>query len=436
MNKIFLKCYCHNADSQEEFPVPLLTRRRAKRDTESARRKYERDKTDDDLRKQWSQRPHTNTPTQGEVKVVTIATDDEELDEEEHMVDGKSTSRQSRDTGYHSASQGDNCSFILGPRDWTPVQSQRPTEEMSHPRTPTVDLKMMVDKGSTEVDEGEGSVDDGLDGEGIVVGLAQGSDDSDVDIIYSTGSHIGVPDNTLDTVEGFHSNDISVQTHSIKSVSPDNLLLNHDTQHSNENFQQEVSNAIISQSIESDKTNDQIYNTCKNVLATSCDDVFDEPEFIASDGESINDIEEVENHLKEQSNEQVTRTETASISRQKTSGSASSQKHSRSWTPSSMHSTAHDDDQSSVTILPHDQDLISVDVKSSAMSQPTTVPDLDITQENDNQSQITDLLAPTTEVKDTESVITGDDATSLAMSMGEDTTSVIQQLRGNLILYM
>lgn len=413
-------------DSLEEVPVPLLTRRRVKRDTASAKKLYDREGTDDDLRKLWSHRPHTNTP--GDIKVVSA---DDDLVED----DSKSTSRQSRDTGYHSTYQGDNCSFILGPRDWTPVEIQRKTEEMIYTGTPTVDLKYMVDKGSTEIDEGEGSIDDGLDGEGIVVGFAHGSDDSDVDIIYSASSHFEVPDNTLEMVEGFHSNDISDQIYSIKSVSPDN----YDKQH--HNFQQEVDkSAIVSQLLESDK--DSILNASdnrpsspcinfcnNNVLATSCDDVFDEPENIASDGESVNDIEDFESQLKLQSNqvEEAVNTNSPIISRQQTPRSVSSQKRSQSRTSSSMHSTAHDDDQSSVTIIPHDQDLISVDVKS-AMSQPITAHDLDISQQTDNKTIVNYIN--THEVKDTESVVTGDDVTSL--SMGEDTTSVIQQLTGKL----
>jgi hypothetical protein len=97
-----------------------------------------------------------------------------------------------------------------------------------------------------------------------------------------------------------------------------------------------------------------------------------------------------------------------------------------------MHSTAHDDDQSSVTIIPHDQDLISVDVRSAKISQ--FVSNQNNAQAMEEDSQVTDNLAPTSEaltlVKDTESCVTGDDATSYAMSMGEDSSTVIQTLRG------
>ncbi|XP_071134623.1 reticulocyte-binding protein homolog 2a-like isoform X3 [Mytilus edulis] len=436
-----------------ENGVPLLTRRRAKHkegDIDSVKRsKYARETTDEDFRRHRSHRPHTNTPTrdQGIVK-VNLPDEEEEAEIDEHCLDAKSSSR---DDGYHSVSQGDSCSFILGPRNWTPVNSQTPAEEVLQPKTPSVDMKKMVDKGSIDFEDSE---DEGLDGEGIVVGFAQDSDDSDVEIIYSTGSHIEVPDNTLDTVEGFHSNDISVQTHSVKSLSPDLILSNHDNlsnKVTNE-IQQEVKSAIVQQEIDSkqdigeisghdlinikNNLSEYIQNesnlNVNNIVATDCDDIAygSDPEFIASDGESVEDL--IENEVKLIQNQKSVSSQDESLGGVKP-GSASSHKHSMSRA-SSMHSTfAHDDDQSSVTILPHDQDLISVDVKS-AKSPTQSVSDQSIAQEHVGESQITDLIAPTAEaesqtlVKDTDSLATGDDVTSTVMSMGEDTTSVTQQL--------
>ncbi|XP_076077129.1 uncharacterized protein LOC143047767 isoform X2 [Mytilus galloprovincialis] len=433
--------------------VPLLTRRRAKHkegDVDSVKRsKYAREPTDEDFRRHRSQRPHTNTPTrdQGIVK-VNLPDEEEEAEIDEHCLDAKSSSR---DDGYHSVSQGDSCSFILGPRNWTPVNSQTPAEEVLQPKTPSVDKKKMVDKGSIDFEDSE---DEGLDGEGIVVGFAQDSDDSDVEIIYSTGSHIEVPDNTLDTVEGFHSNDISVQTHSVKSLSPDLILSNHDNlsnKVTNE-IQQEVKSAIVQPEIDSKQDigeisghnlinikknlSEYIQNesnlNVNNVVATDCDDIAygSDPEFIASDGESVDDV--IENEVKLIQNQKSISSQDESLGGVKP-GSASSHKQTMSRA-SSMHSTfAHDDDQSSVTILPHDQDLISVDVKS-AKSPTQSVSDQSIAQEHVGESQITDLIAPTAEaesqtlVKDTDSLATGDDVTSTVMSMGEDTTSVTQQL--------
>ncbi|CAC5376258.1 unnamed protein product [Mytilus coruscus] len=425
-------------DTLNENGVPLLTRRRAKHkegDVDSVKRsKYAREPTDEDFRRHRSHRPHTNTPTrdQGIVK-VNLPDEEEEAEIDEHCLDAKSSSR---DDGYHSVSQGDSCSFILGPRNWTPVNSQTPAEEHHQPKTPSVDMKKMVDKGSIDFEDSE---DEGLDGEGIVVGFAQDSDDSDVEIIYSTGSHIEVPDNTLDTVEGFHSNDISVQTHSIKSISPDVILANHDNlsnKVTNE-IPQEVKSAIVQQEIDSkqdiflNESNLNVNNTVNNVAATDCDDICygSDPEFIASDGESVDGL--IENEVKLIQNQKNVSPQDESLKGVKP-GSASSHKQSLSRA-SSLHSTfAHDDDQSSVTILPHDQDLISVDVKS-AISPTQSVSDQNIAQEHEGESQITDLIAPTAEsqtlVKDTESLATGDDVTSTVMSMGEDTTSVIQQLR-------
>ncbi|CAG2241127.1 unnamed protein product [Mytilus edulis] len=436
-----------------ENGVPLLTRRRAKHkegDIDSVKRsKYARETTDEDFRRHRSHRPHTNTPTrdQGIVK-VNLPDEEEEAEIDEHCLDAKSSSR---DDGYHSVSQGDSCSFILGPRNWTPVNSQTPAEEVLQPKTPSVDMKKMVDKGSIDFEDSE---DEGLDGEGIVVGFAQDSDDSDVEIIYSTGSHIEVPDNTLDTVEGFHSNDISVQTHSVKSLSPDLILSNHDNlsnKVTNE-IQQEVKSAIVQQEIDSKQDIDEISGhdliniknnlseyiqnesnlNVNNIVATDCDDIAygSDPEFIASDGESVEDL--IENEVKLIQNQKSISSQDENLGGVKP-GSASSHKHSMSRA-SSMHSTfAHDDDQSSVTILPHDQDLISVDVKS-AKSPTQSVSDQSIAQEHVGESQITDLIAPTAEaesqtlVKDTDSLATGDDVTSTVMSMGEDTTSVTQQL--------
>jgi hypothetical protein len=73
-------------------------------------------------------------------------------------------------------------------------------------------------RGSSDFDDDESSADEGLDGDGLVVHIADGSEESDVEIIYS---NLGVPDNTLDTFEGYHSNNTSFQANSVKSISPD-----------------------------------------------------------------------------------------------------------------------------------------------------------------------------------------------------------------------
>lgn len=416
-----------------------------KDDAGSARRnRYQQGMPDDDFGKRL--RPHTNIPTHVEGIVIKNAANEEDEDEveEEQYLDAKSSAR---DDGYYSVSQGDSCSFVLGPRNWTPVNSQAPKDEIVKPKVQTVDVKKTVDRGSSNFDDDESSADEGLDGDGLVVGIADGSEESDVEIIYS---NLGVPDNTLDTFEGYHSNNTSFQANSVKSISPD--LTNQNTLVEGENsiVSKEIESAITPQ--QNDLTKNSSENLSKmeekdvnfasssiknvphvntdnvenNIVGTSPDDenYNNDPEFIASDGEDIDGLIEAENELKLISNKK----ESANCA----ISSASSHKRSMSRTPSSMHSTAHDDDQSSVTIIPHDQDLISVDVRSAKISQ--FVSNQNNAQAMEEDSQVTDNLAPTSEaltlVKDTESCVTGDDATSYAMSMGEDSSTVIQTLRG------
>lgn len=460
---VSLKSYLgRTLDTLEEGHVPILTRRRGRfkngSDVDSAKRsKYSRERTDDDLRKKM--RPHTNTPTQVGGTVVNISKeeDNKSMVEDEHGLDAKSSAR---DDGYYSIShisQSDNCSFILGPRNWTPVNSQAPVDEIVQPKTPTIDIKKMVDKGSTHLGD-ESSLDDGLDGEGIVVGLAQGSDDSDVEIIYS---HTDVPDNTLEAMEISDSYKTSFKANSIKSVSSD-IFKNEDSLVEGDNSiaSSKIQSAIVSQRTVSrsksrnfsvdnlsnedkDLNLDSSYsksllkfetdNIGNNVVATSCDDenYNTDPEFIASDGEDIDDLIENENEITLVSNEKdsVSHSEINERAKSRTLSSASS--HKRSRTPSSMHSFAQDDDQSSVTILPHDQELISVDVRSSKSRQ---------SDKSQNNAHDMEQVAPvigqiaqegdfTIKVKDTESVLTGDDATSVVMSMGEDTSTVMDVLR-------
>lgn len=332
---VSLKSYLgRTLDTLEEGHVPILTRRRGRfkngSDVDSAKRsKYSRERTDDDLRKKM--RPHTNTPTQVGGTVVNISKeeDNKSMVEDEHGLDAKSSAR---DDGYYSIShisQSDNCSFILGPRNWTPVNSQAPVDEIVQPKTPTIDIKKMVDKGSTHLGD-ESSLDDGLDGEGIVVGLAQGSDDSDVEIIYS---HTDVPDNTLEAMEISDSYKTSFKANSIKSVSSD-IFKNEDSLVEGDNSiaSSKIQSAIVSQRTVSrsksrnfsvdnlsnedkDLNLDSSYsksllkfetdNIGNNVVATSCDDenYNTDPEFIASDGEDIDDLIENENEITLVSNE-------------------------------------------------------------------------------------------------------------------------------------
>lgn len=364
--------------------------------------------------------------------------------EEGQYLDAKSSAR---DDGYYSVSQGDSCSFVLGPRNWTPVNSQAPKDQIVKQKVQTVDVKKIVERGSSKFDDDESSADEGLDGDGLVVGIADGSEESDVEIIYS---NLGVPDNTLDTFEGYHSNNTSFQANSVKSISPDLTNQNTLVEGDNSIVSKEIQSAITPQPIDLRKNSSENLNkmeekdvnfassSIKNVphvktdnvendiVGTSLDDenYNNDPEFIASDGEDIDGLIEAENELKLISNKNESANRAIS--------SASSRKRSMSRTPSSMHSTAHDDDQSSVTIIPHDQDLISVDVRSAKISQ--FVSNQNNARAMEEDSQVTDNLAPTSEaltlVKDTESCVTGDDATSYAMSMGEDSSTVIQTLRG------
>jgi len=403
------------------------------------RNKYQQGMPDDDFGKRL--RPHTNTPAHVEGIVIKNVADEEDEDEveEEQYLDAKSSAR---DDGYYSVSQGDSCSFVLGPRNWTPVNSQAPKDEIVKPKVATVDVKKIVDRGSSDFDDDESSADEGLDGDGLVVHIADGSEESDVEIIYS---NLGVPDNTLDTFEGYHSNNTSFQANSVKSISPD--LTNQNTLVEGENsiVSKEIQSAITPQQIDLRKNSSENLNkmeekdvnfascSIKNVphvktdiVGTSHDDenYNNDPEFIASDGEDIDGLIEAENELRLISNKKESANRAIS--------SETLHKRSMSRTPSSMHSTAHDDDQSSVTIIPHDQDLISVDVRSAKISQ--FVSNQNNAQAMEEDSQVTDNLAPTSEaltlVKDTESCVTGDDATSYAMSMGEDSSTVIQTLRG------